>query len=162
MCRRLICSAAPSYPARCWPRSTCSITLGRCWLNPSLGPILPKEDQPANLKQLPPRSRFDLYRRSCDLSCLWPGPGRCIWVHPLWGSAGAHRDFADQLPRLHEFEHVLRIVAPIAIAIQAVYAISQIMALGGIEFALFYHAAWLIFLGFGAYKSIGLYAAERR
>jgi TRAP-type mannitol/chloroaromatic compound transport system permease large subunit len=56
--------------------------------------------------------------------------------------------------------NVLRIFAPIVIGVQAVYAISQIMVLSGVEFALFYHVSWLIFLGFGAYKSIGLYAAN--
>jgi len=131
-------------------------TLGRCWLNPSLGPILPKEDQPPTSNN---------YRLEVVLICIGVLAICRVFGLALGGAFG-FIPFGGLLVltatllisyRAYMSLNILRIVAPIAIAIQAVYAISQIMALGGIEFALFYHAAWLIFLGFGAYKSIGLY-----
>ena len=134
-------------------------TLGRCWLDPSLGPILPEEDQPPTSKN---------YRLEVIMICIGVLAICRVFGLALGGTFG-FIPFGGLLVltatlliayRAYISLNVLRIVAPITIAIQAVYAISQIMALGGIEFALFYHVAWLIFLGFGAYKSIGLYGAD--
>jgi TRAP-type mannitol/chloroaromatic compound transport system permease large subunit/TRAP-type mannitol/chloroaromatic compound transport system permease small subunit len=134
-------------------------TLGRCWLNPELGPILSEEDQPPTSNN---------YRLEVFLICIGVLAICRVFGLALGGAFG-FIPFGGLLVlaatllisyRAYISLNVLRIVTPIAIGVQAVYAISQIMALGGIEFALFYHVAWLIFLGFGAYKSIGLYGAD--
>ena len=134
-------------------------TLGRCWLNPELGPILSKEDQPDTSNN---------YRLEVILICIGVLAICRVFGLALGGAFG-FIPFGGLLVlaatllisyRAYMSLNVLRIVAPIAIGVQAVYAISQIMAFCGIEFALFYHTAWLIFLGFGTYKSIGLYAAD--
>jgi len=134
-------------------------TLGRCWLNPELGPILSEEDQPPTSNN---------YRLEVFLICIGVLAICRIFGLTLGGAFG-FIPFGGLLVlaatllisyRAYMSLNVLRIVTPIAIGVQAVYAISQIMALGGIEFTLFYHLAWLIFLGFGAYKSIGLYGAD--
>ena len=134
-------------------------TLGRCWLNPELGPILSEEDQPPTSNN---------YRLEVFLICIGVLAICRIFGLALGGAFG-FIPFGGLLVlaatllisyRAYMSLNVLRIVTPIAISVQAVYAISQIMALGGIEFTLFYHLAWLIFLGFGAYKSIGLYGAD--
>jgi len=134
-------------------------TLGRCWLNPELGPILSEEDQPDTSNN---------YRLEVILICIGVLAICRVFGLALGGAFG-FIPFGGLLVlaatllisyRAYMSLNVLRIVAPIAIGVQAVYAISQIMALSGIEFALFYHTAWLIFLGFGTYKSIGLYAAD--
>ena len=134
-------------------------TLGRCWLNPELGPILSEEDQPPTSNN---------YRLEVFLICIGVLAICRVFGLALGGAFG-FIPFGGLLVlaatllisyRAYMSLNVLRIVTPIAIGVQAVYAISQIMALGGVEFALFYHAAWLIFLGFGAYKSVGLYATD--
>ena len=134
-------------------------TLGRCWLNPELGPILSEEDQPPTSNN---------YRLEVFLICIGVLAICRVFGLALGGAFG-FIPFGGLLVlaatllisyRAYISLNVLRIVTPIAIGVQAVYAISQIMALGGIEFTLFYHLAWLIFLGFGAYKSIGLYGAD--
>lgn len=134
-------------------------TLSRCWLNPELGPILSEEDQPDTSNN---------YRLEVILICIGVLAICRVFGLALGGAFG-FIPFGGLLVlaatllisyRAYMSLNVLRIVAPIAIAVQAVYAISQIMTLGGVEFALFYHTAWLIFLGFGTYKSIGLYAAD--
>ena len=134
-------------------------TLGRCWLNPELGPILSEEDQPPTSNN---------YRLEVFLICIGVLAICRVFGLALGGAFG-FIPFGGLLVlaatllisyRAYMSLNVLRIVTPIAIGVQAVYAISQIMALGGIEFTLFYHLAWLIFLGFGAYKSIGLYGAD--
>jgi TRAP-type mannitol/chloroaromatic compound transport system permease large subunit/TRAP-type mannitol/chloroaromatic compound transport system permease small subunit len=134
-------------------------TLGRCWLNPELGPILSEEDQPPTSNN---------YRLEVFLICIGVLAICRVFGLALGGAFG-FIPFGGLLVlaatllisyRAYMSLNVLRIVTPIAIGVQAVYAISQIMALGGIEFTLFYHVAWLIFLGFGAYKSIGLYGAD--
>ena len=134
-------------------------TLGRCWLNPELGPILSEEDQPDTSNN---------YRLEVILICIGVLAICRVFGLALGGAFG-FIPFGGLLVlaaillisyRAYMSLNVLRIFAPIVIGVQAVYAISQIMALSGVEFALFYHVSWLIFLGFGAYKSIGLYAAN--
>jgi len=134
-------------------------TLGRCWLNPELGPILSEEDQPDTSNN---------YRLEVILICIGVLAICRVFGLALGGAFG-FIPFGGLLVlaatllisyRAYMSLNVLRIFAPIVIGVQAVYAISQIMVLSGVEFALFYHISWLIFLGFGAYKSIGLYAAN--
>ena len=134
-------------------------TLGRCWLNPELGPILSEEDQPDTSNN---------YRLEVILICIGVLAICRVFGLALGGAFG-FMPFGGLLVlaatllisyRAYMSLNVLRIFAPIVIGVQAVYAISQIMVLSGVEFALFYHVSWLIFLGFGAYKSIGLYAAN--
>ena len=134
-------------------------TLGRCWLNPELGPILSEEDQPDTSNN---------YRLEVILICIGVLAICRVFGLALGGAFG-FIPFGGLLVlaatllisyRAYMSLNVLRIFAPIVIGVQAVYAISQIMVLSGVEFALFYHVSWLIFLGFGAYKSIGLYAAN--
>ena len=134
-------------------------TLGRCWLNPELGPILSEEDQPDTSNN---------YRLEVILICIGVLAICRVFGLALGGAFG-FIPFGGLLVlaatllisyRAYMSFNVLRIFAPIVIGVQAVYAISQIMVLSGVEFALFYHISWLIFLGFGAYKSIGLYAAN--
>ena len=134
-------------------------TLGRCWLNPELGPILSEEDQPDTSNN---------YRLEVILICIGVLAICRVFGLALGGAFG-FMPFGGLLVlaatllisyRAYMSLNVLRIFAPIVIGVQAVYAISQIMVLSGAEFALFYHISWLIFLGFGAYKSIGLYAAN--
>ena len=134
-------------------------TLGRCWLNPELGPILSEEDQPDTSNN---------YRLEVILICIGVLAICRVFGLALGGAFG-FIPFGGLLVlaatllisyRAYMSLNVLRIFAPIVIGVQAVYAISQIMVLSGVEFSLFYHISWLIFLGFGAYKSIGLYAAN--
>ena len=134
-------------------------TLGRCWLNPELGPILSEEDQPDTSNN---------YRLEVILICIGVLAICRVFGLALGGAFG-FIPFGGLLflaatllisYRAYMSLNVLRIFAPIVIGVQAVYAISQIMVLSGVEISLFYHISWLIFLGFGAYKSIGLYAAN--
>ena len=132
-------------------------TLGRCWLNPELGPILAEEDQPETSKN---------YRLEVILICIGilaicrlfglaldgafgfiPLGGLIIMIAALIVSYRAYKSLT-----------VLRIVTPLVIGLQILYAVSKILELDGVEFGLFYQTAWLIFLGFGAYKAAGLYS----
>ena len=47
-------------------------TLGRCWLNPDLGPILSEEDQPKTSDFYGAEVALDIFGCSNNLSCLWP------------------------------------------------------------------------------------------
>ena len=133
-------------------------TLGRCWLNPELGPILAEEDQPETSNN---------YRLEVILICIGvlaicrlfglaldgafgfiPLGGLIIMIAALIVSYRAYKSLT-----------VLRIVTPLVIGLQILYAVSKILELDGVEFGLFYQTAWLIFLGFGAYKATGLYSA---
>ena len=133
-------------------------TLGRCWLNPELGPILSEEDQPETSNN---------YRLEVILICIGvlaicrlfglalggafgfiPFGGLIVLLAALLVSYRAYKNLT-----------VLRIVTPLVIGVQIVYSMSKIMALDGVEFGLFYQIAWLIFLAFGAYKAVGLYSA---
>jgi TRAP-type mannitol/chloroaromatic compound transport system permease large subunit/TRAP-type mannitol/chloroaromatic compound transport system permease small subunit len=132
-------------------------TLGRCWLNPELGPILAEADQPKTSNN---------YRLEVILICIGvlaicrvfglalggafgfiPFGGLIVLLAALLISYRAYKNLT-----------VLRIVTPIVIGIQIIYSLSQLMAVDGVEFGLFYQIAWLIFLGFGTYKAVGLYS----
>jgi TRAP-type mannitol/chloroaromatic compound transport system permease large subunit len=131
--------------------------LGRCWLNPELGPILAEADQPKTSNN---------YRLEVILICIGvlaicrvfglalggafgfiPFGGLIVLLAALLISYRAYKNLT-----------VLRIVTPIVIGIQIIYSLSQLMAVDGVEFGLFYQIAWLIFLGFGTYKAVGLYS----
>jgi TRAP-type mannitol/chloroaromatic compound transport system permease large subunit len=131
-------------------------TLGRCWLNPELGPILSEADQPETSNN---------YRLEVILICIGilaicrlfglaldgafgfiPLGGLIVMIASLIVSYRAYKSLT-----------VLRIVTPLVIGLQILYAVSKILELDGVEFGLFYQTAWLIFLGFGAYKATGLY-----
>jgi TRAP-type mannitol/chloroaromatic compound transport system permease large subunit len=132
-------------------------TLGRCWLNPELGPILSEADQPETSNN---------YRLEVILICIGilaicrlfglaldgafgfiPLGGLIVMIASLIVSYRAYKSLT-----------VLRIVTPLVIGLQILYAVSKILELDGVEFGLFYQTAWLIFLGFGAYKATGLYS----
>ncbi|MDA9235742.1 TRAP transporter large permease subunit [bacterium] len=134
-------------------------TLGRCWINPALGPILAEEDQPETSKN---------YGLEVILICmgvlaicrvfglslsgalsLFPFSGLLVLIAVLMIAHGAYRSLK-----------VLRLAVPIAVAVQAAWAATQLMNSNGLGFGVLYHTMWLLFMGFTAYKSFALYRPD--
>jgi len=131
-------------------------TLGRCWLNPDLGPILPKEDQPDTSKN---------YSLEVVLICMGVLAICRVFGLALGGTFG-FIPFGGLLIlagvliiafRAYRNLNILRIFAPIAIALQAAWAIMQLATIDTFGFGVFYHSMWLIFMVFCAYKSLALF-----
>ncbi|MDO7738011.1 MAG: TRAP transporter large permease subunit, partial [Planktomarina temperata] len=134
-------------------------TLGRCWINPALGPTLAEEDQPETSKN---------YGLEVILICmgvlaicrvfglslsgalsLFPFSGLLVLIAVLMIAHGAYRSLK-----------VLRLAVPIAVAVQAAWAATQLMNSNGLGFGVLYHTMWLLFMGFTAYKSFALYRPD--
>ncbi|NRB01040.1 MAG: TRAP transporter large permease subunit, partial [Rhodobacteraceae bacterium] len=135
-------------------------TLGRCWLNPSLGPILSEEDQPVT------SNRYGIEVVLISVGVL----AVCrVFGWALGGAFAGTVPFAGLLVTLaalgiaylaYRNLNVLRIVAPIVILGQM--AISAMAILGGeVSVAgLVVSAAWLLLMTVAGYLILPLYRAD--
>jgi len=134
-------------------------TLGRCWLNPTLGPILAEEDQPETSNN---------YGLEVILICMGVLAICRVFGLALSGAlgfipfGGLITLIAVLLVAYRAFKHlaILRIVVPIAVTIQAAWAVLQLTNSNELGFGAFYHSMWLLFMCFTAYKSLGLYRLD--
>ena len=134
-------------------------TLGRCWIDPTLGPILAQEDQPETSKN---------YGLEVVLICMGV-LGICRVFGLALGGALGFVPFGGLITLIavlliayRAFKHltILRIVVPIAVAVQAAWAIVQLTNSNELGFGIFYHSMWLLFMCFTAYKSMALYRLD--
>jgi TRAP-type mannitol/chloroaromatic compound transport system permease large subunit len=134
-------------------------TLGRCWLNPTLGPILAEEDQPETSNN---------YGLEVILICMGVLAICRVFGLALSGAlgfipfGGLITLIAVLLVAYRAFKHlaILRIVVPITVTIQAAWAVLQLTNSNELGFGAFYHSMWLLFMCFTAYKSLGLYRLD--
>jgi TRAP-type mannitol/chloroaromatic compound transport system permease large subunit len=134
-------------------------TLGRCWLNPTLGPILAQEDQPETSNN---------YGLEVILICMGVLAICRVFGLALSGAlgfipfGGLITLIAVLLVAYRAFKHlaILRIVVPIAVTVQAAWAVLQLTNSNELGFGAFYHSMWLLFMCFTAYKSLGLYRLD--
>ncbi len=137
-------------------------TLGRCWLNPSLGPILSEEDQPVTSNR---------YGIEVVLICV--GILAVCRVFG-WALSGVFADtfpFAGLVATLaalgvaylaYKNLTFLRIVAPLAIGAQM--AMSAIAIFSGTQSgtATVMSITWLVLMGLAAYLILPLYRADAK
>ena len=139
-------------------------TLGRCWINPSLGPILPESEQPDTSKH---------YGTEIVLVCLGVlticrvfglGIGGAFGTEATYGIPfGGLLVFAATLAiayAAYKSLTVLRIVVPIAIIAQLAMAVSQLLGEGGITAWALFQLAWIGFLILCAVLSMPIYRAD--
>ena len=78
-------------------------TLGRCWLNPTLGPILAEEDQPETSKNYGLEGDSNMYGCTGHLSGIWFGSRRRLGVRSFRGPNHTDRSFVSCLSCIQAF-----------------------------------------------------------
>ena len=137
-------------------------TLGRCWLNPSLGPILPEEEQPVTSN----RYGVEVVLISVGVLAVcrvfgWalggtfagtiPFAGLLATLAALWVAYLAYKNLS-----------ILRIAAPIVIGGQMLISVMALMG-GGLSFtAMVMSAAWLLLMAVAGYLILPLYRADAK
>ncbi|MGR3493469.1 MAG: TRAP transporter large permease subunit, partial [Shimia sp.] len=134
-------------------------TLGRCWLNPELGPILAEEDQPET---------SDFYGAEVVLVSVGILALCRVFGLGLEGAFGAV-PFGGLLAIIlagavayaaFRSLAVLRIVAPIVIVGQLVYSVLALLS-GEMGFSgMVISAIWAVFLGVAAYLAMPIYRSD--
>ncbi len=143
-------------------------TLGRCWINPELGPILPEEEQPDTSKH---------YGTEIVLICLGVLAICRVFGMGIGGAFSAQSGYGIPFGGLLVFAAVLaiayaaykslmvlRIVVPVVIVLQLFLSGSQLLGEGGFTMWAVFQCAWIAFLILCAVLSLPIYrsdAAER-
>ena len=78
-------------------------TLGRCWLDPTLGPILAQEDQPETSKNYGLEGDSDMYGCTGHLSGVRLGSRRRLGVRSFRRPNHTDRSFASRLSCIQAF-----------------------------------------------------------
>ncbi len=143
-------------------------TLGRCWINPSLGPILPEDEQPDTSRH---------YGTEIVLVCLGVLAICRVFGMGIGGAFGTQSEYGIPFGGLLVFAavlaiayaaykslSVLRIVVPVVIVLQLFLSVSQLLGEGGLTMWAIFQLAWIGFLILCAVLSQPIYrsdAAER-
>ncbi|MGI9368957.1 MAG: TRAP transporter large permease subunit [Ruegeria sp.] len=137
-------------------------TLGRCWLNPELGPILSEEDQPVTSNR---------YGVEVVLICVgvlavcrvfgWALNGMFADVFPFAGLIATLAALGVAYLAYRSL-NVLRIVAPIAIGGQMAISASAILGGNLSGTATVMSISWLVLMGLAAYLILPLYKADAK
>ena len=133
-------------------------TLGRCWLNPELGPILPEEERPETSN----RYGMEVVLVSIGILALcrvfgWSLSGVFGEFVPFGGTLATLAAIAVAYVAYNNFT-VLRIVAPIVILGQVALSASHLMSADITPTGTAMSAMWLLLMGVAGYLCLPLFA----
>ncbi|PSL21111.1 TRAP transporter large permease subunit [Shimia abyssi] len=137
-------------------------TLGRCWLNPDLGPILAEEDQPVTSNN---------YGAEVVLICLGVLAVCRVFGWALGGSFSGLFPFAGLIATLaaiwlaylaYKKLTILRIVAAIVVGGQILLSVSALLAGSMSGTATVLTVAWLFFITVAGYLILPIYRSDAK